>query len=133
MEIEEEKDEEEENNDKTNNLINEFNIKSLNPIHRLNDHSNSIKCFTLLKDGRLVSGSEGGKIIIHNKITYKPDLIINVYETVRSLIILKSGVLGACDEYYINFFNIKENKYDKLSIIENDSRGYKLLYFKIII
>ena len=82
----------------------------------------------MLNDGRLVSGSEGGKIIIHNKITYKPDLIItNKYNKVRSLMTLKSGVLAACDEYYINFYNIKENKYEKLSIIDNNSRGYKLL------
>ena len=70
--------------DKINNLnnnnnldnINNFNISLKNPIHILNYHTNWILCLSVLNDGRLISGSYDNSIIIYNKTTYKPDLII---------------------------------------------------------
>ena len=35
-----------------------------------------VTCLTIMNDGRLVSGSNDKSIIIYNKETYKPDLII---------------------------------------------------------
>ena len=60
------------------NLYNDFNIELKEPIHELNYHTNWVKCLTVMNDGRLVSCSGSGdrSIIIYNKETYKPDLII---------------------------------------------------------
>ena len=65
------------NNEMINdNLYNSFNIESKNPIYDLNYHTGCISCLTVMNDGRLVSGSTDKSIIIYNKETYKPDLII---------------------------------------------------------
>ena len=53
-----------------------FNINTKNLIHKLNYHTFIVKYLTLLNDGRLVSGSGDKSIIIYNKLTYQPDLII---------------------------------------------------------
>ena len=63
------------NNNLDNN--NNFNISLKNPIHILNYHKDWIICISILNDGRLISGSADNSIIIYNKITYQPDLIIN--------------------------------------------------------
>ena len=49
-----------------NNLYNNFNIKLKEPIHILNNHTDIVKCLSILKDGRLVSGSRNKSIIICN-------------------------------------------------------------------
>ena len=61
---------------KNDNLYNDFNIKLKNPIHKLNAHTSSVICLSTMNDGRLVSGSNDHSIIIYNKETYQPDLII---------------------------------------------------------
>ena len=43
---------------KQNNLYNNFNIKLKEPIYTLNSHKDRVKCFSILKDGRLVSGKK---------------------------------------------------------------------------
>ena len=58
------------------NLYNDFNIKLKNLIHKLKTHTSSVLCLAVLYDGRLVSGSSDKSIIIYNKITYQPELII---------------------------------------------------------
>ena len=64
--------------DKTNNFVNNnFDISLKNPIHILNFHKSSIFCLSILNDGRLISDSADNSIIIYNKTTYQPDLIIN--------------------------------------------------------
>ena len=59
-----------------NNLYNNYNIELKNPIHILKYHTNIVTCLTVMNDGRLVSGSWDKSIIIYNKETNKPDLII---------------------------------------------------------
>ena len=61
----------------------------------------------------LISGSNDKSIIIYNKTTYQPDLIINEHKaSLNSIIQLSSGILDICsrDEAII-LFNIKENNY----------------------
>ena len=65
-----------------------------------------------MNDGRLVSGSNDGSIIIYNKETYKPDIIIKEHSSALKYITqLSSGILASCsDDKSIKLFNIKENK-----------------------
>ena len=62
------------------NKYNNFDIKLKEPIHILNNHIDSVNCLSILKDGRLVSGSDDKSIIIYNKETYQPDLTIKEYK-----------------------------------------------------
>ena len=104
-----------------NNLYNNYNIELKNPIHILNDHTSGVRCLTVMNDGRLVSCSSDGSIIIYNKETYKPELIINEHsKSVRYIIQLSSGILASCSwDKSIKLFNIKENKYEVLQTLND--------------
>ena len=104
-----------------NNLYNNYNIELKNPIHILNYHTKYVRCLTVMNDGRLVSGSDDGSIIIYNKETYKPDLIIKEHsDTVRYIIQLSSRILASCSyDNSIKLFNIKENKYEVLQTLND--------------
>ena len=104
-----------------NNLYNNYNIELKNPIHILKYHTNWLRCLTVMNDGRLVSGSDDGSIIIYNKETYKPDIIIKEHSgTVKCVIQLSSGILASCSyDKSIKLFNIKENKYEVLQTLND--------------
>ena len=104
-----------------NNLYNNYNIELKNPIHILNDHTDSVRCLTVMNDGRLVSGSNDKSIIIYNKETYKPDIIIKEHSgAVKYIIQLSSGILASCsNDGSIKLFNIKENKYEVLQTLND--------------
>ena len=72
-------------------------------------------------DGRLVSGSNDKSIIIYNKETYKPDIIIKEHSDIVEYIIqLSSGILASCSsDKLIKLFNIKENKYEVLQTLND--------------
>ena len=108
-----------------NNLYNNYNIELKTPIHILKYHNDWISCLTVMNDGRLVSGSSDGSIIIYNKETYKPDLIIEEHsDRVIYIIQLSSGILASCsDDNSIKLFNIKENKYEVLQTL-NDHKDW---------
>ena len=115
---------EEKLNDKNN-----FN-NSKNPIDKLNNHKNSVYCLTLLNDGRLVSGSSDKKIIIYNRITYQPDLIIKEHNgIIFCLIQLKSGILASSSgDQTIKLFNIKGNNYELLQTLDfHKDNVYKII------
>ena len=79
------------------NLYNDFNIKLKNPIHKLNIHTSNVYCLTVLNDRRLVSGSGDKSIIIYNKKTYQPDIIIKEHSgSIYCLTQLSSGILVSC-------------------------------------
>ena len=102
-----------------NNLYNDFNIELKEPIHKLNYHTDCVNCLTVMNDGRLVSGSRDNSIIIYNKETYKPDLIIKEHNYyVNCITQLSSGILASCsDDNTIKLFNIKGNEYEVLQIL----------------
>ena len=85
-----------------------------------------------MNDGRLVSCSGSGdrSIIIYNKETYKPDLIIKEHKYgVHCIIQLSSGILASCSsDNSIKLFNIKGNKYEVLQTLNY----HKDFVFKII-
>ena len=64
-----------------------------------------------MNDGRLVSGSRDKSIIIYNKETYKPDLIIKEHSDMVCYITqLSSGILASCsNDHSIILYNIQLN------------------------
>jgi len=110
-----------------NNLYNNFDIKLKEPIHILNNHTSYVNCLTILKDGRLVSGSSDKSIIIYNKETYKPDLTIKEHkDDVFCIITLSSGILASCScDETIKLFNIRDNKYNILQTLKYHTRSVR--------
>ena len=103
-----------------NDLYNDFNIETKKyPIHILNYHISGVECLTIMNDGRLVSGACDNSIIIYNKETYKPDLIIKEYNyPIYYITQLSSGILVSCsNDNSIKLFNIKGNKYEVLQTL----------------
>ena len=115
------------------NFYNNFNINKMNPIHKLNSHKDYVYCMAVLNDGRLVSGSCDKSIIIYNKITYQPDLIIKEHnDLVYNIIQLNSGILASCSgDKTIKLFNIKGNNYEILQTLDYHSNCvYKIIELK---
>ena len=96
-----------------------------NPIHILNSHSSSINFLTFLNDGRLVSCSNDNSIIIYNKITYQPDLIIKEHKnSVCCVIQLNSGELASCSyDKTIKLYNIQGNEYENIQTLNYHKEG----------
>ena len=104
-----------------NNYINNnFDIKLKEQILVINNHEDSVYSFTILKDGRLVSGSYDTTIKIYNKKTYQPEIIIKEHKgPINCIITLSSGILASCSwDTTIKLFNIKENKYEIIQILQ---------------
>ena len=104
------------NND---NLYNNFNIQIKKSIYKINIHKDSVFCLSLLNDGRLVSGSADKHIIIYNKLTFQPDIIIKEHnDYIRCIIQLSSGELASCSsDKTIKIFKIKGNNYQILQTL----------------
>ena len=104
-----------------------------NPIHILNNHTLNVICLTLMNDGRLASCSNDYSIIIYNKTTYKPDLIIKEHKNqVIFIIQLSSGILASCSsDKTIKLFNIKNDKYEIIQTLDyHKGTVWKLLELK---
>ena len=115
------------------NLYDDYKIENKNPIHKLTNHSNSVYCLCVLKDGRLVSGSDDKSIIIYNKNTYQPDLIIKEHSSYISCIIqLSTGELVSCSaDSTIKIYNIKGVQYEVLQTLNyHSSTVWKILELK---
>ena len=75
---------------------NNFKIDIKGSLHTLNFHTSNVNCLAVLKDGRLASGSDDKNIIIYNKTTFQPDLIIKEHKSyINSLTTLSSGILAS--------------------------------------
>ena len=86
-----------------------------------------------MNDGRLVSGSDDKSIIIYNKTTYKPDIIIKEHKDYITCITkLSSGILASCSfDKTINLFNINGMKYEILQTLNYHSNYvYKIIELK---
>ena len=121
-------------NDETiNNIYNDFDINTKNPLYQLNNHSKAIICLILMKDGRLVSGSNDNSIMIYNKISYTPDLVIKEHDNpVLCIIQLSSGVLASSSEdKTIKLFKIDNDKYEILQILNYHTKAiWKIIELK---
>ena len=103
------------------------------PIHKLTNHSSSVFCLCVLNDGRLVSGSADKSIIIYNKDTYQPDLIIKKHNNYICCIIqLSSGELVSCSsDNLINLYKIKGVQYELVQTLNYHSNiVWKILELK---
>ena len=112
------------NNNNLDNRLNNnsnFDISLKNPIHTLNYHKYSIYCLSILNDGRLISGSRDNSIIIYNKTTYQPDLIINEHkDSVSCITQLSSGILATCSyDKTIKLLYINGNNYYIIQTLNN--------------
>ena len=107
-----------------------FDIKLKEPINIIINHIEYVYCLTILKDGRLVSGSYDNSIIIYNKETYKPDLIIKEHkDPIFCITTLNSGILASCSaDKTIKLYYIKDHEYNILQTL-NYHKDY---VFKII-
>ena len=106
-------------NEQEFNAYNNFKIDFKNEIYKLNFHTSNVNCLAVLNDGRLVSGSDDKNIIIYNKTTFNPDLIIKEHKSyINSLTNLSSGILASCSyDNTIKLFSIKENNYETLQTL----------------
>ena len=114
-------------------LYDNYKIEKKNPIHKLTNHKDFISCLCVLNDGRLVSSSGDNSIIIYNKTTYKPELIIKEHKGyVLCITQLSSGKLASCSyDKTIKLFNIKGSKYDIFQILKNHTDYvYKIIELK---
>ena len=105
-------------------------IENKNPIYTLTNHTDFVLCLCVLNDGRLVSGSSDKSIIIYNKNTYQPDLIIKEHkESVYCIIQLSTGELVSCSQdYTIKIYNIKGLKYEVIQTLNNHTNTvYKII------
>ena len=107
------------NKNKDNNIYNNFNIKNKEHKYILIYHTDLIRCSTVLKDGRFVTGSGDKSIIIYNNKTFVPDLIIKEHKSyVNCLIQLSSGELVSCSsDNSIKLYNINDNKYSVIQTL----------------
>ena len=114
-------------------LYDDYKINIKNPIHKLTNHTSYICCLCILNDGRLVSGSNDKSIIIYNKITYQPDIIIKEhFMAICCIIQLSSGILASCSaDNTIKLFNINGMKYEILQTLNYHSdHVYKIIELK---
>jgi len=121
------------NNKEIDNKYNNFDIESKEPIHILNNHTKCVFCLSILKDGRLVSGSLDKSIIIYNKETYQPDLTIKEHkDCITCITTLSSGILASCSkDKTIKLYNINDNKYEVLQTLNyHNNESYKIIELK---
>ena len=114
-------------------ITDDFNLEMRKPIHKLTNHSSSVFCLCVLNDGRLVSGSADKSIIIYNKDTYQPDLIIKKHNNYICCIIqLSSGELVSCSsDNLINLYKIKGVQYELVQTLNYHSNiVWKILELK---
>jgi len=87
----------------------------------------------MLKDGRIVSGSYDYSIIIYNKRTYKPELIIKEHsDMINCLKELSSGILASCSwDNTIKLFQINKGGYCLLQTFNyHNNDVYKIIELK---
>ena len=106
-------------------LYDDYKIEMKNPRYKLTNHTSDVYSLCVLNDGRLASSSFDKSIIIYNKITYQPDLIIKEHNNWLSFITkLSSGILASCSwDNTIKLFNIQGMKYEVLQILNYHSKG----------
>ena len=100
-----------------------FNVENMNHITTLKCNNGSILCLKTLEDGRLAAGDEFSNLIIYNKDTFKPEIIIqNNLERLLNFTQLKNNYI-ACSflkNYTLKIIkNINNNNENENQIIKN--------------
>ena len=114
-------------------LYNNFDINEKKLSLKVNYHNAEIYRICLLDDGRLVSSSYDKNIIIYNKRTYKPDIIIKEHKGyVYDIISLNPNMLASCSgDKTVKIFKITGNMYKILQTLKEHKRNvYRLIELK---
>ena len=105
-----------------NNNFKNFKFENLNLVTILNCNKGWISCLKTLDDGRLAAGDLNSNLIIYNKETFNPDIIIqNNLSNLYNFTQLKNKNI-ACSFYSNNtlkIIKIKNNNYEDIQIIKN--------------
>ena len=117
-----------------NEITKDFNIVNHENKNKLSYHADkAIYTILRLQDGRLASGGNDGSIIIYNKQTFIPEIVIKEHtKSIYDIIQLKNGNLLSCsyNDKTINEYKINENnEYKLLSSINvgKDNMPYKIV------
>ena len=112
----------------------DFNIINHASKNKLSNHGEkAIYTILQLQDGRLASGGNDGSVIIYNKQTFIPEIIIKDHtKSIYDIIQLKNGNLLSCSYHdkKMNEYKINENNtYKVLSSINagKDNNPYKIV------
>ena len=116
-----EKSEQKKGKEVNNNSYKDFNISQKQLILKRKCHTDKVTCLCLLDDGRLVSCSKDNNIIIFNKKTYEPDLVIKEHkDTINCIIKLDFNILARCSSNKtIKIFKIQDNKYEIIQTLND--------------
>ena len=112
---------------------NDYNIEMKNPIHKLTNHTSYVLCLCILKDERLVSGSDDKSIIIYSPTTYQPDIIIKEHNgAIACVTQLSTGILASCStDKTIKLFNINGMEYEIIQTLSyHNSYVLKIIELK---
>lgn len=105
------------------------NYSELEIIETIKDiHSDWIYSLSFLKDGRLVSSDADGRIVIYDKDSYNPCIIIKEDFAIHSVLVLKNGNLITTGPRNIEVWEIDGNNYRRVQKLE----GHKKIVFKVI-
>ena len=116
------------NNNNKLNIINEiekyknFQIKNIKNFKILNNNKGEIYCIKVLEDGRIAAGDEYSNLIIYNKDTFNPDIIIkNNLRSLDNFIQLKNEnlICSFSTNYTLKIIKIKNKEYENIQIIQN--------------
>jgi hypothetical protein len=104
-----------------NNNFNNFKIENMNNIKTLNNNEGGIYCLKILDDGRLAAGDKYSNLIIYNKETFNPDIIIqNNLSYLWNFTQLKNKNIACLFGYNtLKIIKIKNNNYEDIQIIKN--------------
>ena len=96
-----------------------FKIKDKEPKNILKYHTDCVRCSTVLKDGRFVTGSNDNSIIIYNNKTFEPDLIIKEHKDIVNCVVQLSSseLVSSSNDKTIKLYNINENKYNVIQTL----------------
>ena len=101
----------------------DFKFENMNNFQTLNYNEGFIYCLKTLVDGRLASSDSCSNLIIYNKLTFKPEIIIqNNLSCLFNFIQLKNKNLACLfdSNYTIKIIKIKNNnEYEDIQIIKN--------------
>lgn len=95
-----------------------FNLSKMKLKKSIIEHSGTVLCICILKDGRLASCSADEKIKIFNLQTYLCEITIDGHDyEVTSITVLENGYLLSCSFKIIEIWDIKEKSFQKIKTL----------------
>ena len=107
--------------------LTKFRFEDMINIKTLNNNQGAINCIKTLDDGRIAAGDSNSNLIIYNKETFNPEIIIkNNLGNLFNLIQLKNKniVCSFKNNCTLKIMKIKNNDYEDIQIILNAHYNY---------